>query len=178
VTASERRRPGVGAGWTTFLITQLGSLAATRYAERLGPLDLNPAHTGVLRAIAATPGSSQQLVAAQLGLLPSRMVTLVDELEDRRLVERRRNAEDRRHYALYVTDAGEASLQDIGQLAQQHGKEFLAALNRDEQTALAGLLERLAEHHGLTPGVHPGYSQLGRGGDAGSGPGGAARRSE
>jgi DNA-binding MarR family transcriptional regulator len=153
---------GQGPGRTTFLITQVGSLAASRYAARIAPLGLTAAQSGLLRAVAAQPGRSQQAVAAQLGLLPSRLVALVDELERLELVERRRNTADRRHYALFLTDAGQELLQAVGQVSREHGDDFLAPLDADEREILGRLLGKLAEHHELTPGVHPGYARLGR----------------
>jgi DNA-binding MarR family transcriptional regulator len=166
MSADHPRRSGSSAGWTTFLITQLGSLAATHYAERLSSLGLNPAHTGLLRLVATEPGRSQQSLAAELGLLPSRLVALTDELEERGLVERRRNPDDRRLYALHLTATGESTMRDVGRLVGEHGQEFLAPLPEEERETLNRLLCRLAEHHRLTPGVHPGYSRMGRAGDA------------
>jgi DNA-binding MarR family transcriptional regulator len=165
MTSVHTWRPGNGPGWTAFLVTQLGSLAAAHYAERIAALGLNPAHTGLLRAIASEPGRSQQALAAQLGLLPSRLVALVDELEELNLVERRRSTVDRRNYALHLTSVGETTMRGVGRAARDHGLAFLAPLDEDERTTLAGLLGRLAEHHGLTPGVHPGYRDLGRDAD-------------
>src|SRR4249919_2525285 len=104
---SKALRPGSGPGQVAFLLAQLGGLAAMRFAERLAPLGLIPAQAGLLRAVAAEPGRSQQALSAQLGLLPSRLVALVDELERDGLIERRRNPDDRRHHALHLTIAGE-----------------------------------------------------------------------
>lgn len=157
-------QPDARPGWTAFLVTQLGGLAASRYAERLIPLGLNPAHTGLLRAVAVEPGRSQQALAGQLGLLPSRLVALIDELEQFDLVERRRNPTDRRNYALHLTAKGEDVMQSIGRVAAEHGNDFLEPLDQDERRQLNDLLSRLAAHHGLAPGVHPGYARLGRGG--------------
>lgn len=153
---------GIGPGWAAFLVTQLGGLAAAGFAERLAPLGLNPAHAGLLRAIGAEPGRSQQAVAAQLGLLPSRLVLLVDELERDGLLERHRNVTDRRHYALHLTPAGQDRLGEIGKLAHRHGSDLLAPLNEDDRATLGRLLGQLAAAHGLSPGVHPGYRSLGR----------------
>ena len=71
-----------------FLLAQIGHHAAGLFAERMEQLDLTPPHAGILRAIAAEPGRSQQALSRQLGLLPSRVVAYVDELEDRGYVER------------------------------------------------------------------------------------------
>jgi DNA-binding MarR family transcriptional regulator len=133
-----------------------------RFAERLAPLGLTPAEAGLLRAVAAEPGRSQQAVAAQLGLLPSRLVALVDELEREGLVARRRNPDDRRHHALHLTAQGEQRLRDIGRVAKEHALDYLEPLGPREQVTLGQLLGRLAAAHGLSPGVHPGYRALGR----------------
>ena len=91
--------PATGPAHVAFVLTQVGALAAMGFADQLAPLGLTPAHAGLLRAVAADPGRSQQAVATELGVLPSRLVALVDELEQDGLVERRRNPGDRRHHA-------------------------------------------------------------------------------
>lgn len=145
-----------------FLLAQVGGLAAIRFAERLDSLDLSPAHAGLLRAVAAEQGRSQQALATQLNLLPSKLVTLVDELERTRLLERRRHPVDRRNHALHLTPHGEERLRDIAQIAQEHGRELLATLEQQDRTDLGRILHLLADHHGLSPGIHPGYRTLGR----------------
>ena len=70
--------PATGPAHVAFVLTQVGALAAMGFAEQLAPLGLTPAHAGLLRAVAADPGRSQQAVATELGVLPSRLVVLVD----------------------------------------------------------------------------------------------------
>jgi DNA-binding MarR family transcriptional regulator len=145
-----------------FLLAQVGGLAASRFAERIAPLALAPAHAGLLRVIGTEPGLSQQAVSRKLGLVASRLVTLVDELEVDGSVERRRNPRDRRQYGLYLTPVGEQRIKEIGALAQLHGDDLLAPLSAADRATLGRLLVQLADAHGLTPGVHPGYRNLGR----------------
>jgi DNA-binding MarR family transcriptional regulator len=76
-------------------------------------------------------------------------------------LERGRNPTDRRNYALQLTPAGHQRLREIGRVAQAHGADLLTPLGQEDRVVLARLLEELAEHHGLTPGVHPGYRTLG-----------------
>ncbi len=85
-----------------FLLAQLGAHATERIAERLAAIGLSPAHIGLVRAIAATPGLSQHAVAERVGVHPSRIVALIDDLERHGFVERRRNPDDRRLHALYA----------------------------------------------------------------------------
>jgi DNA-binding MarR family transcriptional regulator len=143
-----------------FLLTQLGVHAAARFAERVAELDLTPPQTGLLRAVAVAPGQSQQSLARHLGTPPSRLVGLIDGLDERGLIERRRNPEDRRLHALHLTDAGFEVLRRISEAARAHDDEMCAALRDDERTTLRSLLARIAADHGLTPGVHPGYRHL------------------
>ena len=154
--------PTTGPAHVAFVLTQVGALVAMGFAEQLAPLGLTPAQAGVLRAVAAAPGRSQQAVATELGVLPSRLVVLVDELEQDGLLVRRRNPGDRRHHALHLTADGEARLVEIGKAAQRNADTCLAALDAKEQAALGRLLDRLAVARGLTPGVHPGFRALGR----------------
>ncbi|GAA1839017.1 hypothetical protein GCM10009836_17580 [Pseudonocardia ailaonensis] len=151
----DRNGPG-----SAFLLTQLGTYAAGRFAERIADLELTPPQTGLLRAIAAGPGQSQQALATLLGTPPSRLVALVDGLDERGLVERRRNPDDRRLHALHVTPAGQELLGRIAQVGKAHDDDITGALDPAERSALRGLLGKLAVAHGLTPGVHPGYRHL------------------
>ncbi len=149
--------PESGAGSVAFLLAQVGAHAAARFAERLAPLELAPQHAGILRLIGVTAGLSQRALGERLGILPSRLVSLVDALERRGLVERRDDPGDRRSYALHLTEAGRAALGDIGRLAREHGEALCSALNQDERRQLAALLIRIADQQGLVPGVHPGF---------------------
>jgi DNA-binding MarR family transcriptional regulator len=144
-------------GGVAFLLAQIGAHATERFAERIAKLDLTPPQTGLLRAVANEPGRSQQAIAEQLGIQPSRFVALVDELERRGVIERRRNSTDRRLYALHLTAQGEQLMREIGQVGMAHENDMCSALSATERTTLRELLQRVADQQGLTPGVHPGY---------------------
>ncbi|MFD4871420.1 MarR family winged helix-turn-helix transcriptional regulator, partial [Streptomyces sp. NPDC058412] len=93
-----------------FLLAQIGAHAAGRFAERVAALGLTPADVGLLRMVAGQPGRSQRALAEDLGVVPSRVVALIDVLEDKRLVERRRSVEDRRNHELHLTPEGRQTL--------------------------------------------------------------------
>ncbi|OBG29807.1 MarR family winged helix-turn-helix transcriptional regulator [Mycobacterium sp. 852002-51057_SCH5723018] len=143
-----------------FLLAQLGHHAASLFAEQVATIELTPPHAGILRAIAAEPGRSQQALSAQLGMLPSRVVAYVDELEERGYVERRRNPDDRRLHALYLTASGKRLMRKLSELARQHELRFAATLDPEQYSTLRGLLATMAQQQGLMPHVHPGYRTL------------------
>lgn len=145
-----------------FLLAQLGSHAATVFATRIAELDLTPPQAGFLRAVSARPGISQQALAGLLGTPPSRLVGLVDDMEARDLVQRRRNPADRRQTALYLTEPGVKLLGRLATLARAHDEAMCRALEPEERDQLRGLLQRIADQQELTAGVHPGFRRIGR----------------
>lgn len=143
-----------------FLLAQLGANAADRFARRIAGLGLTPAQAGLLRLLARAPGRSQREIADDLGMPPSRFVAFADELEQRGLIERRKNPTDRRLYALQLTETGADQLAGLREAATAHEQEICRPLAADERRQLIELLQRLAEEQGLSAGVHPGYRTL------------------
>ncbi|HEY6491399.1 MAG: MarR family transcriptional regulator [Terracidiphilus sp.] len=133
-----------------------------QFAERLGVLGLTPPDAGILRLLRVAAGLSQQELAAKLKIHPSRLVAILDNLERRRLVERRPNPDDRRLYSLYLTKEGGELLQQIGRVAQEHQEALLSALTDEERQTLGVFLLRIADQQGLARGVHPGYQHMGK----------------
>ena len=88
------------AGSPAFLLTKLGAESSRLYKQRLAPLGLEPHHARALRFIGSADGLSQQELADHLTLARSRIVVLIDELQERGLVRRRPSPSDRRAYAL------------------------------------------------------------------------------
>ncbi len=144
----------------SYLLTQLGTHLATRYGERLAELSLSPPQAGLLRQIVLHPGSNQQQMATRLGLLPSRVVSFIDDLEAQGAVRRVRSTADRRQYELELTPAGQSLFRQLQAASQLHDSTITQVLSDEEHPTLAGLLQRIADDQGLTPGVHPGYRQL------------------
>lgn len=139
-------------------LSQLGNLAARRFADRTKQLGLTPAQVGVLRILRNRPGLSQRGLAEVLDLAPSRVVTLIDGLQSAGLVERQRSAADRRNHELALTDDGTATLSKVRTFAEDHEEEISQGLSSTDYDDLARLLNKLAQLRGLTPDVHPGYS--------------------
>jgi DNA-binding MarR family transcriptional regulator len=145
---------------TAFLLAQVGAYAAMRFDEQVAILDLTPPEAGLLRAIATEPGRSQQALAEQLGTPATRLVALLDGLEQRGAIERRRNPDDRRLHAIVLTEGGQVLLDELRELAMVHGKELTDSLDDAEREQLHGLLVRIAQARKLTDGVHPGYKSV------------------
>jgi DNA-binding MarR family transcriptional regulator len=162
------RRPEIPHISIAFLLAQTGGRAAQVFAGLLEPLGLTPAHAGILRMLGLSPGISQQELARRLRMHASRLVAVIDGLEERGLVMRETNREDRRVYCLQLSDAGREALRKIAQAAREHEETMCAGLDETERAQLRTMLEKIAAQQGLAAGVHPGYRTLGSAGSAAS----------
>src|SRR6266496_5281199 len=132
------------ASGVAFLLVQLGFHIAGRFGERLKPLGPEQRQAGMLLRLAENDGRSQQAIAELMGINPTRMVFLVDELERLGLVERRRNPADRRSHALYLTGPGRAMLARVRAVTADHEASITAGLTGEEPDQLLTLLRRIA----------------------------------
>ncbi|HZA19624.1 MAG TPA: MarR family winged helix-turn-helix transcriptional regulator [Actinomycetota bacterium] len=144
-----------------FLLSQVGFHSSRLWSERMAALGLDPRHVLLLRLVAAEEGRSQQALGEQMRLPPSRMVSFVDELEDRGLLQRRPVPGDRRVRALYLTTAARKTLGEVMKVSAEHEKQMCAGLKRAEREELIALLNRIVARQGLAPGVHPGVAERG-----------------
>jgi DNA-binding MarR family transcriptional regulator len=87
-------------------LNKVGAALSNQFAAALKPIGIRPSHFGVLRAVAAKPGVSQQHIGAAMGLAPSWIMSIVDELEESDLLERRRDPSDRRKHQVHLTASG------------------------------------------------------------------------
>ncbi len=142
-----------------FLISQLGFFSSKRFTEALEPLEIGPREFLLLRFVAASGGQSQQALAERLGVPPSRMVALIDDLEGRGLVERRPDPEDRRIRAVHLTKKGGQTLERAAEVAIEYERKLCSPLAEDERDLLIDLLQKVQESQTELRGVHPGLSQ-------------------
>ncbi|OKH80539.1 MarR family transcriptional regulator [Mycobacterium sp. SWH-M3] len=87
---------------------------------------------------------SQSDLAEALGVEPTNLVILLNELEASGLVERRRSTEDRRRHIVLLTDAGARKLSDVEDVVADIEDRMFSALDTDERATLYTLLQRAA----------------------------------
>jgi DNA-binding MarR family transcriptional regulator len=132
---------------TSFLLKRLGFAAKDQAMEAYERSGLHPYHHAVLAVLDEGSRETQGAIADALGYDRGQLVGLLDELEDRGLVERRRDPADRRRHIVRLTPAGKRALAKLRALARQLDDDFLASLDEDERAQLHALLLRLAQQH-------------------------------
>jgi DNA-binding MarR family transcriptional regulator len=121
--------------------------AAQALAEqRLEPLGLSPRAWGVLSTLVEAGPLTQIDLARALSIDRTAMVYLLDELEERGLVERVRNPGDRRSFLIHLTGAGRQLQQRAARALEGQADRLLEPLATSERAELLALLARVAEH--------------------------------
>lgn len=149
---SDLQAPGGSVG---FLLSQLGYATSRRFRQALAPLSLEPRQFAMLRFIRMEEGRSQQAIGEALQIPASRMVALVDDLQERGYVERRQDLTDRRTRALHLTPTGRLLLDKAWKLAVAGERRTCQGLSEGDRARLLHLLGKVAANYGLDVPVHP-----------------------
>jgi DNA-binding MarR family transcriptional regulator len=111
------------------------------FADSVG--ELSPGRIGILVLIEANPGVTQSLLAEAVKLDRSTMVGVLDWLEDRKLIERRRG-EDRRTNGLWLTRSGKTMVARLRRRIEAHEQRIGSRLTVEEREQLIALLGKLS----------------------------------
>ena len=105
--------------------------------------EVSPGRAGMLFMIEANRGVTQSRLAQAAGLDRSTMVGVVDTLEERGLIERRRG-DDRRTKGLWLTRSGRSLVASLKRRIDLHERRVAAQLSAAERAQLLALLEKLS----------------------------------
>jgi DNA-binding MarR family transcriptional regulator len=130
-----------------FLLKRLGFAAKDRSHAAFEASGLYALHYAVLALLEEDPRETQAQIADALGYDRSLIVRLLDELEERELVIRKRDPDDRRRHVVKLTPGGHSTLLELRAVAQRMENDFLAPLDADEQETLHVLLAKVAGYH-------------------------------
>ena len=114
----------------------------TRTADALSSIDLTPALFALLNVLGARDRAIQQQLSSDMGIDPSAMVKLINELEDAGLADRRRRPNDRRAWEVTITAKGRRTLERARQLVMEVEDAVLSGLTDGDRRQLVTLLRR------------------------------------
>jgi MarR family transcriptional regulator, lower aerobic nicotinate degradation pathway regulator len=131
----------------TFLLKRLTWAMKDQKLAAFEVTGLNPMHYSVLALLDEGSCENQATIADALGFDRSYLVGLLDELEERDLIQRRRDPDDRRRHLVKLTPGGKENLTKLRSVIKRFEKEFMAPLDAEERETFLALLRRLAAHH-------------------------------
>src|ERR687897_1554995 len=124
------------------LLFRLWRVSHTRTAEALESLGLTTALFALLNVLGTHDGAIQQELGAAMGIDPSTMVSLIDQLEAAGLAKRRPRPTDRRAREVVITPKGRRLLKRARKVAFEAEDEVLRGLTAAERRELLRLLRR------------------------------------
>ncbi|HZQ01888.1 MAG TPA: MarR family winged helix-turn-helix transcriptional regulator [Reyranella sp.] len=126
-----------------YLLNRAGSRIATSFGEEVRPLGATLQIWRVLAALRERDGRRMGDLSETISIEVSTLTRLVDNMERKGLVERRRDRADARAIALYVTAAGRRLTQRIVPIAERYETVALAGFSPREAEVLKKALRRL-----------------------------------
>ena len=150
-TSAARKKSATNYGMLPELVgyqLRMAQIALFRdFAQGPGGEDVSPGLFGVLVIIEANPDLKQSELARATQLDRSTVVTVIDNLERRGLVERRVALHDRRSNAIRLTAAGTALLRKLKRQVSQHEKRLLENFSEAERASFIALLRKVFPQH-------------------------------
>jgi DNA-binding MarR family transcriptional regulator len=114
-------------------------------SKALAPLGINGREAAVLRAIDDTTALSQGEIARKMDVDRTTMVALIDDLQDKGLVERHQDQQDRRRNVVELTPVGRDTVRKAADLAAQAERTFLRRLSAADAEQFRKTLRALLE---------------------------------
>lgn len=126
-----------------FHIRQAQGTMHRRIIETLASVDLTQKQAASLWLVGANPGASQIGIGGALRMDRATTMAIIDRLEGRDLVVRKRSMVDRRRHELYLTPEGQQMLVQVKKLVKAHETRFSERFTPEELNTLITLLARI-----------------------------------
>ncbi|HEV2781560.1 MAG TPA: MarR family transcriptional regulator [Actinophytocola sp.] len=140
---SGRHPPEGLARWTGFLLSWVAARGGEHYERALASVGLKAQHLGVLVLLQDGP-MVQARLSERLHVFKPVMVTLVNELEEMGLVERRAHPRDRRAVEVHLLPRGTGRIREAERVSERASEEFFAPLTPTQRRTFHRLLAKLA----------------------------------
>ncbi|MBD2376879.1 MarR family transcriptional regulator [Leptolyngbya sp. FACHB-238] len=129
-----------GIGYRIKLLSQL---ANRKFQERLDPYKLTPFHWIVLCCLWQEDGQATSSIGDRLQQVGGTLTGVLDRMSERGLIRRERDAQDRRIWRIWLTDAGLELRQTLPMAALELLQMMMQDISEDEQTLLSKCVDRL-----------------------------------
>ena len=127
-----------------YLLASLGVALKAQAIARAAASGFELYDYSLLAILGEGDRATQATIADALGLDPSRLVALLDSLEERGMVVRQRDPQDRRRHVVSITDAGSIELARVRAIIRELEDEFFAPLDAESREELHEMLVALA----------------------------------
>ena len=128
-----------------YLLTASAALFQRKVMAGLSDSGLTAGQPKVLDYLGLHDGSMQKDIAAGCQIDPATLTGLLNRMEEKGLIQRRVQPEDRRSFHVYLTEQGRDRQRLVRRTLEQMGDEVLAGFSREERMRLEDGLYRLCQ---------------------------------
>lgn len=114
-----------------------------QFAAKFGKTRITPTQLAIMILVDLNPGVSQVDLGKILDMDRATTMAIIDKLQGRKWLERRKSAQDRRKHALHLTSSGGNALKKMEREINKLEKHFVSPLTDAEGKQLLYLLKKL-----------------------------------
>ncbi|MCH1880240.1 MarR family transcriptional regulator [Alcaligenes ammonioxydans] len=129
-----------------FLVRRLNQIHYAMFYEECKS-DITPVQHGVLSVLMGSPWLDQTTIGYELGLDRTTSAEVIRRLEEKGLLGRRVNPNDRRSRQTYITEAGLAVMQGLSAGMNKAQERLLDPLTTKQRQVFMDMLTRIVEHN-------------------------------
>jgi DNA-binding MarR family transcriptional regulator len=118
------------------------------FFERMAVFGLRPVDFSVLSVTMHNPGVTSRQICTTIGILSPNLVRIIQSLDERGLIERKTDANDKRAIGLFLTSAGKKLMRDAERAANELENAAASDLSDAERAQLISLLQRVYRGRG------------------------------
>lgn len=133
-------RAPYGLGYRMRLMAQLMSRL---FQEKLEPYGLTPFHWVVLCCLWEEDGQATSQIAEKLQQVGGTMTGVIDRMEERQLVRRQRDPQDRRIWRIWLTQTGRDLETVLPPIAQEVREAAFQGTTEAEQRLVSDVIDRM-----------------------------------
>ena len=115
------------------------------FTEKLTEYGITPKHCGAMLAVREYPLITQKEIAGRLNIDQSTMGHIIDLLEEKKYLERKRNISDRRAYSLILTEGGEKTVLILWETMRYAEDTAMYNLDEEEKKSFSRLVDKILE---------------------------------
>ncbi len=129
-----------------FLISRTSLKMKNNLQHGLKPFDITSEQWGILNRLWEKDGVSQRAISEKSCKDQANITRILDKLEEKKLIERHPDPDDRRAFLIYLTEEGKGLKKTLIPVAQAALKKALVGITEDEQRLLKELLNRIYDN--------------------------------
>jgi DNA-binding MarR family transcriptional regulator len=125
-----------------FTAQELGNLAD----KVLKPYHLTLEQLHLLKGMLDSSGMTQKEIGASANKTPANVTRILDRLEKKNLVVRRRNPEDRRSFLVFITEGGRTLIDQVIAVFESFSSQILTGVSDEEEQLIRSSMEKISEN--------------------------------